>query len=234
MKLSDRIPGEKARSYAHRMILQNIIDLELPPGSAVSENDLSLLLNVSRTPVREALIEMGRLGLVEIIPQTGSFVTKIDYEIIEESKFMRLSLEKSVLQLICENGISSEFMDRIRKNLEQQKREAENYVEYSIMMELDRSFHQLLFESVGKLRTHTFLQTQMVHFDRLRTLAYQTLKKAKVDQMINDHENVLYALEKRDTELVEMVMTRHLTRHEIDKKELDNFCPDYFTAIKDM
>ncbi len=234
MKLSDRIPGEKARAYAHRVILQNIIDLELPPGSAVSENELALLLNISRTPVREALIEMGRLGLVEIIPQTGSFVTRIDYEIIEESKFMRLSLEKSVLRLFCEQGIGKEDIERIRDNLRQQKKEADRCVEYSIMMELDKAFHRLLFESVGKIRTYEFLQTQMVHFDRLRTLAYRTLKKAKVDQMINDHENVLYALEKRDAELAEMVMTRHLTRHEIDKKELDNFCPDFFTQIADM
>ncbi|MFG6332176.1 MAG: GntR family transcriptional regulator [Lachnospiraceae bacterium] len=234
MKLEEKRPGENARMYAQRMILDNIINLELPPGSALSENELSLALRLSRTPVREALIEMGRLGLVEIIPQKGSFVTRIDYELIEESKFMRLSLENSVLRLICGQGISEESMERIRHCMAAQKTTAETCTDYGIMMQLDKEFHRLLFASVGKLRTHEFLQTQMVHFDRLRTLAYETLKKAKVDQMINDHENVLYALEKRDGELAEMVMTRHLTRHEIDKKELDNYCPDYFTQIVDM
>lgn len=234
MKLKEKRPGENARMYAQRMILDNIINLELPPGSALSENELSVLLRLSRTPVREALIEMGRVGLVEIIPQKGSFVTRIDYDLIEESKFMRLSLENSVLRLICERGASEEAMEQIRQCMAQQKREAETCTEYIIMMELDKEFHRLLFAAVGKLRTYEFLQSQMVHFDRLRTLAYRTLKKAKVNQMINDHENVLYALEKRDTELAEMVMTRHLTRHEIDKKELDNYCPDYFTKITDM
>lgn len=234
MKLVEKSPHENARMYAHRMILDNIINLELPPGSALSENELSLLLKLSRTPVREALIELSQLGLVEIIPQKGSFVTRIDYDVIEESKFMRLSLENSVLRLLCQQGTSEDHMNQIRQSMNQQKQEAKACTDYMIMMTLDKQFHRLLFASVGKLRTHEFLQTQMVHFDRLRSLAYRTLKKAKVEQMINDHENVLYALEKRDWELAEMVMTRHLTRHEIDKKELDQYCPDYFTKIETM
>lgn len=234
MKLVEKSPHENARMYAHRMILDNIINLELPPGSALSENELSLLLKLSRTPVREALIELSQLGLVEIISQKGSFVTRIDYDVIEESKFMRLSLENSVLRLLCQQGTSEDHMNRIRQSMNQQKQEAKACTDYMIMMTLDKEFHRLLFASVGKLRTHEFLQAQMVHFDRLRSLAYRTLKKAKVAQMINDHENVLYALEKRDWELAEMVMTRHLTRHEIDKKELDQYCPDYFTKIETM
>ena len=99
---------------------------------------------------------------------------------------------------------------------------------------MDKKFHRLLYAYVRKQRTQEFRQAQMDHFDRLRSFAYRTMKKAKVEQMINDHENVLYALEKRDWELAEMVMTRHLTRHEIDKKELDQYCPDYFTKIETM
>ena len=49
MKIEKKLPGENARMYAHRIILDNIINLELPPGSAISENDLSVSLNLSRT-----------------------------------------------------------------------------------------------------------------------------------------------------------------------------------------
>ena len=100
MKIEKKRPGENARMYAHRIILDNIINLELPPGSAISENDLSVSLNLSRTPVREALIEMTRLDLVKIYPQKGSFVSKIDYDLIEEAKFIRLSLELAALRLL--------------------------------------------------------------------------------------------------------------------------------------
>ena len=90
MKLLDRQPGEKARAYAIRVLLYNITTLELPPGSSVSENELSALMDLSRTPVREALIELSRLDLVEILPQRGSYISKIDYGLIEESRFKQL------------------------------------------------------------------------------------------------------------------------------------------------
>ena len=154
MKISKQQPGENARMYAYRVILDNILHLELQPGSAVSENELSQILNVSRTPVREALIEMNRLGLVEILPQRGSFVTKIDYDLIEESKFLRLSLENSVVRLICSEGLSPHYLHLLKENMRLQKQYEQSDDSDNSLMELDNDFHRLLFESIGKLRTY--------------------------------------------------------------------------------
>lgn len=68
MNISDRQPKESARDYAFRVIKENIISLELIPGSMVSENELSNALGLSRTPVREALIELSKSQVVEIYP----------------------------------------------------------------------------------------------------------------------------------------------------------------------
>lgn len=228
MNVSKRLPGENARTYAHRVILDNIINLELTPGSAVSENDLSVVLNVSRTPVREALIEMSHMGLIEIMPQKGSYVTKINYEHIEDAKFIRLALETAVARLICQEGMPVEYIDRIRENMEKQKRDGDLPDGQSRMMELDNEFHRLLFESVGKGRAFDAIKSQMVHFDRLRVLTYRTLKNQKNTQTVNDHENILYALQKRDRELAEVVVSLHLTRHQVDKETLLSSCPEYF------
>lgn len=116
MKVLDRLSAENARTYALRVLQYNIINLELVPGSTVSENELSAILNLSRTPVREALIELSKVGLVEIQPQRGSYIAKIDYELIEESRFMRLVLENAVLKLACES-ISQEYMDKLKEYL---------------------------------------------------------------------------------------------------------------------
>ena len=83
MKILERQPSEKARSYAIRVLLYNITALELPPGSSVSENEVSSVMNISRTPVREALIELSRMDLVDILPKRGSFISKIAYRLIE-------------------------------------------------------------------------------------------------------------------------------------------------------
>lgn len=230
MKILMRYPEENARRYAHRVILDNIVKLELQPGSAVSENELSVALNISRTPVREALIEMRQLGLIEIIPQKGSFVTKIDYSRIEDGKFVRLALENAVVHLACRQGISDGYREKLRRNLEEQKAKIhmENDHDPNRMVELDNEFHGLLFSSVGKERALEFLKPQMVHFDRLRYLTYQKLKDEKNARTVSDHENIMYALEKGDEELAEMVMTLHLTRHQVEKAELIEFCPQYF------
>ena len=223
MELLDRQPSENARSYALRVLLHNIITLELAPGSAVSENELSQILKLSRTPVREALIELSKMGLVDIQPQRGSYIAKIDYELVEESRFMRLVLENAVLALVCE-GITPEHEEMLRANMEEETRHLEAG-DYTRLFELDTDFHRLLFTSVGKARTYSIIHSQMVHFDRLRALS---LKSLKPDKIVEDHENILYAIGRRDSELAEMLMTRHLTRHRVEKSELIKLYPDYF------
>ena len=224
MKHLDRLPDEKARAYAIRVLLYNITALELSPGSAVSENELSAVMNLSRTPVREALIELSRMDLVEILPQRGSYISKIDYGLIEESRFMRLVLEIAIAKLACESGISSHYMEQLEANLEQEQSYA-NSEDFSVQLDLDNHFHQLLFESVGKSRTFDVIYSQMVHFDRLRILSLKSWQDART---VKDHRNILYAIRQKDAELAEMLITRHLTRFQVEKTELTRRYPDYF------
>ena len=78
---------------------------QLPPGSIVSENEISAALNLSRTPIREALIELSRSKLVEILPQKGSYVTRIDLDLAEESRFLRCVVETAVFRQAAEQQI---------------------------------------------------------------------------------------------------------------------------------
>lgn len=223
MKILDRNPQENARNYAVRVLLYNILSLKLAPGSAVSENELSAALSVSRTPVREALIELSRVHLVEILPQRGSYISKIDYELIEESRFVRLVIETAVLKLACQ-GIEQSYMDKLNENLEAQKRvhkegDAEKF------LKLDNAFHQLIFASVGKNWSYTIVKDQMVHFDRLRSLSLQSIN---AEYLLKDHEDLVYAIKRQDSEMAEMLISRHLMRHQMEKSELLERYPDYF------
>ena len=60
MRLLQRLPRETGRDYALRSIKENIISLDLAPGSSISENELASELGLSRTPIREALIELAK------------------------------------------------------------------------------------------------------------------------------------------------------------------------------
>lgn len=224
MKLLPKLPRENARSYAIRVLMYNIQTLQLPPGSSISENELSAALSLSRTPIREALIELSRMDLVEIIPQRGSYVTKISYDRIEESKFLRLVVEVAILKLACQQGISQEYLDALEKNLEAQ-RQCVKTEESETLLSLDDDFHKLLFQSVNKDRTYDVVKREMLQFDRLRIISATS---GMSQYTIQDHEDILYALRRGDAEMAEMLMTRHLTRHNLEKDELHQIHPEYF------
>ena len=130
----------------------------------------------------------------------------------------RTYANRMILENIVNLGISAGALSKLEENLERQKKVAQP-LEDVALMDLDNAFHRLLFDSVNKGRVYAVLQSQMVHFDRLRNLSLRTLK-VKAGITVNDHENILYALKKRDCELAEMVMPRHLTRHQVEKKDL--------------
>ena len=87
---------ETIRSQVYNILKENIISAGLEPGSQVSEQELGDELKVSRTPVREALIHLAQEELVEIIPQKGTYISKINIEAVEESRYMRQILEVDI------------------------------------------------------------------------------------------------------------------------------------------
>ncbi len=93
MEITARKSKETARDYAFRTLRKNIVNLKLQPGSMVSEKELADEMGISRTPTREALIELSKSQIVDILPQKGSYISKIDYSLVDEARFMRLVLE---------------------------------------------------------------------------------------------------------------------------------------------
>ena len=84
MVLTERYPHERGRDYAKRVIRDKIISLELEPGAVISDRELASWMNLSRTPVREALLDLAKVKIVEIYPQRGSVVAPIDYNLVED------------------------------------------------------------------------------------------------------------------------------------------------------
>jgi len=226
MKLLEWLPRESACDYALRVILHNIVHLELAPGCEVSSTKLSAALSLSRMPVREALSELSRMGLVEILPQRGSYISRIDYELVEESRFMRLVLEAAVAKLAC-NGISQEYLDAMEANLREYRAVCNGDDSSDQALELDNEFHRLMYASVNKLWTYQRLKDQMVHSDRLRKLAISSIK-TKAESTIKEHEDILYAIARQDGEMAEMMVVRHLSHYQVDLEALMEQYPDYF------
>lgn len=224
MIVRERQPCESAKDYALHLVKENIIALTLRPGEMVSENELAAQLGFSRTPIREALQELSKLQLVEILPQRGSRVCLIDYALVEESRFIRLVIERAIVQIACEQ-ITPPKLHALRENLraqsfclagEQPSKEA--------FMQLDNAFHRLLFQSAQKENSYDLLSGMMLHFDRVRTLALGISKDSRI---LTDHQRLVEAIALGDKTRADELITAHLSRYEVDKAAILASYPQY-------
>ncbi len=223
MHIMERTGKETAREYAFRVIKYNIISLELAPGSMVSENELAGEMGISRTPVREALIELSKLKVVEIYPQKGSFISLIDSELVDEARFIRLILEQAMVEMACDIAKEEKIFA-----LEENIRLQEFYLEYPTkdkLLQLDNEFHELLFDICKKKFTYDLLDGMMTHFDRVRRLSLLVIKDIKT---ISDHRAVVNAIKNKDKVLAKEIITKHLSRYMVDEEELKKQYPYYF------
>lgn len=222
MLLPDRHPHENGRDYATRVIRDNIIRLELEPGCAISDRELAVAMGLSRTPVREALLELSKVKIVEIYPQRGSSVAYIDYHLVEEAQFVRSVLEKAVVALACERA-SEEDKKYLSENMDLQ----EFYLQHDAkekLLELDNAFHRLLFAAAGKLQAYEMMQGFTVHFDRVRSMAVSSVKE---QSWMQDHRRILEAVRKNDPENAQKYMELHLNRYQVDEEMIRRTYPQY-------
>lgn len=223
MKVSERLLRENGRDYALRVIKDNIIHLGLEPGSQISENELAAELGLSRAPVREALIELSKVRIIEIRPQKRSVISLIDYDLVEEARFMRNVLECAVVELVC-GKIQAKDVERLRENVQLQNFYLENF-NPDKLWSLDDDFHQILFEAARKPQVYSLMHNITIHFDRVRNMSLSTIKDLKI---VQDHEDICDAVEQGDAEKARALMEVHLNRYKIDAKAIQEAYPQYF------
>jgi len=226
MYMLELLPKEKsetAREYAIRVLRHNIINFYLKPGQLVSEKEIAKEIGVSRTPVREAFIELSRSSLVEIYPQKGTCISPIDIDMVEESRFMRCTLEKAIAQLCCDYATPLDII-----NLEENLKLQEFCVEKKDYMRLlfhDNNFHEYLFKMCRKENTYNIIKGAMAQFDRVRILNF-----AEMDMKItiDEHKQIIKAIKRKDKEMSAKLMENHLTRVIFDMSYLKEKHPEYF------
>ena len=227
MRIEEKRYAETARDYALRILKNNIITMDLEPGAMVSENELAAQMGLSRTPVREALMSLAKVKLIEVYPQRGSAVAPIDYDLVEEATFMRGVLEASVVELACEMA-STEQKVALEENVALQERYlAEGRME--ALMQLDNELHHLLFVIARKEQTWEMLSGFTVHFDRVRRMA---LDAPRNDRNVADHRAIVQAVAAGNAKEARRAMEVHLNRYRVDEELLRNRYPaSYFKAV---
>ena len=227
MRIDERRYAETARDYARRVLKDNIVSMELEPGAMVSENELAAQMGLSRTPVREALMDLAKCRVVDVLPQRGSRIALIDYDLVDEARFAREVLETAILDQVCQRATAADI-SQLRQNIRLQMMSQEPGMEESLsMMELDDAFHEMLYRIARRENIFAMLGSMTIHFDRVRSLALNVVKDSKI---IADHKEICEAIAARDAERAKAVMAEHLTRVKVDEEAIRQAYPQYIRA----
>src|SRR5690554_5469024 len=140
---SEKKGEESARQYAYRILQRNILLLDMFPGEPISEKEIAASLGLSRTPVREALLDLCRERLIEIYPQRGTRVALMDARLVEQGRFLRETVELAILELACQS-CGDEEISKLEKSIQVQRQQAENDELIKFFQE-DSEFHRLLY-----------------------------------------------------------------------------------------
>jgi len=221
MQIPVRDPKESGRDYALRCLTENILNLELTPGSMVSENELAAQLGLSRTPVREALMALAKVRLVDVYPQRGSAVALVDYELVEETCFMRRVFEVAVVEVACKTATEEDKV-ALKDNVAAQERFLQEGRPEQLMP-LDNELHKLLFLIAHKTQMWDMMSSYTLHFDRVRRMALDPVRN---DRNVADHRAIVDAICTGDAAQAKKLMERHLNRYKVDENALRSRYPE--------
>jgi DNA-binding GntR family transcriptional regulator len=160
---------------------------------------------------------------VEVYPQRGSAVSLIDYDLVEESCFMRRVLECSVVELASEYATPEDKVE-LEDNIALQERCLRGG-RLEALMQLDNELHRLLFRIARKEQTWEIMTSFTAHFDRVRSMALG----ATNERNVADHRAIVRAVADGNAEEARRMMESHLSRYKVDETALREHYPaSYF------
>jgi DNA-binding GntR family transcriptional regulator len=194
--------SDQAYDTLRRLIVRG----ELAPGARLHEPELIEQLRVGRTPLREALLLLAQEGLVQLLPQSGSFVAAIDIARVREAQFIREHLECGIIREIA-SGIDRRGLSDLRRLVDQQDAAHEDG-DTARFYDLDEDLHARFCHLAGRPRVWRVIQDNKLHMDRVRQLSLPIAEQ--IPRLIGQHRAILAALAMGDQDGAEAALRTHL------------------------
>lgn len=194
-------------TIAYETLKQEILNLTLTPGSPIDEGGLAKRFNMSRTPIREALVRLSSDGLVVALKNHATIVAPIDY--LELSQFFEaLTLMYRVTTRLAAEHHTSEELISIRE-LQDAYADAVAAKDVDRMILTNLDFHVAIAKA-GKNRYYTELFTKLLNEGRrLLRLYYSSFNYALPTLYLDEHEEMIHAISARDTERADKIALVH-------------------------
>ncbi|MCP4136507.1 MAG: GntR family transcriptional regulator [bacterium] len=194
-----------ANIHIFEILKKRIINLEMKPGDPIQEKDLIEEFGVSRTPVREALIKLAQIGLIETRPRVGTFVTQIDLKSVKNAYEVKKNLEGLAAELAAKRASDKEIDELFEIITRFAKYDIVR--DYKLCINDDQRFHQIIRQASGNEMLIEIL-------DQLNTKTARFLQS--IEYVIDDFDwfyetlkNMASAIKARDTEKARIETEEH-------------------------
>ena len=224
LELLDRTAAGATRDRVYLTLREAITTAALVPGRRLSENELARELGVSRTPIREALALLREERLVAIVPQLGTFVTRISTAAVADAAFVREALECSAVRLAAAR-IDSDALEGLQANLAAQE-QALALADVAAFDGLDDDLHRALCEASGHGIAWTLAHRANGQLDRIRRLSLP--EPGYFAEMVAEHGDVLAAVAAADPDGAERALRHHLRMVPSGLPAIRASHPEYF------
>ncbi len=194
---------ESLAQQGYDTIRRAIRDGKIARGQLFSESSLAQSLGVSRTPVREALLNLFRDGVVEIVPKRGYRLVELDEAAISEIRLLRAALEQIVVGRLCETATPADIRE-LRTILKGRGRSQED------MYGIDEAFHIRMAEMAGLLQ----IRRELLSVRGKMYLIASGVEVAPMrnEKVVDEHAALVDALERHDCKAARRVITKHVER----------------------
>ncbi|MGN8109827.1 GntR family transcriptional regulator [Paraburkholderia sp. 22098] len=189
-----------------RALRQAIFVGQMVPGTPLSEKEVSDMFQVSRQPVREAFIKLVEAGVLQVLPQRGTFVKRISPRQVREGRFIREAIETAVVRKAAVS-ITDEQLQALADNLREQKLAAKSN-DTAAFLALDEAFHYAISQAIDCTAAWETIQDIKAQMDRVRYLSLPDV--SPLDLLIKQHAKILAGLRAHDPIAAEDAMRSHL------------------------
>ncbi|MDC2829650.1 GntR family transcriptional regulator [Limosilactobacillus mucosae] len=215
------------RQDAYDQIKYNIVHFHYLPRQKVSEKSIAASLQLGRTPVREALIRIEREGLIDVIPQSGTYIATIDIKTAKEGRFVRECIEPQVMMEALAKHSAAQFKN-LQRNLNAQKKAAKSD-QTDLFFDLDQEFHQTFYQIANRSQIWEWLQLNNLQLNRFRRLR---LKVPGLDwqTLLAQHEQIISAFSECNVNDLNYLVRTHLHLVLDEQQKVIERFPNYFSS----
>jgi DNA-binding GntR family transcriptional regulator len=210
------------------VIRDAIVRLDLPPGTAIDKAALCAQLGVSRFPVSEALGRLAAEGFVEVLPQRGTRVARIDLADCRQAMFIRRALETEAMRELAPR-VDAALLTALETNLRHQEAALDD-ADSVRFHELDLALHALLLNSLGYERVKIAVETARGSLDRARLFMCTPERKLST---FGEHRAIIAALKRHEADAAALAMQQHLDAVMTELLDFTERNPDAVTVLRE-